>query len=147
MRRLIYYRWLVDRSLTSHQRLRSYGDGTSVYSFIRQTGDTPGSNLRPLVYKEVSVYYRAVPPPRGRAGDTCIRGNERVFDQSLDTAVRGKYPGFALYRKKGPWNEKIADCGNGLNDDQPPQGGAFSRDLLQAKVKVPAIPRGWGPWL
>ena len=31
--------WLVDWGLTSHQQQRSYGDGTSVYSPIRQTGD------------------------------------------------------------------------------------------------------------
>ena len=30
---------LVDWGLTSHQQLRSYGDGTSVYSPIRQTGE------------------------------------------------------------------------------------------------------------
>ena len=35
---------LVDWGLTSHQQLRSYGDGTSVYSPIRRTGEpaTPG---------------------------------------------------------------------------------------------------------
>ena len=31
--------WLVDWGLTSHQQLRSYGDGTSVYSPIRRTGE------------------------------------------------------------------------------------------------------------
>ena len=31
--------WLVDWGLTSHQQLRSYGDGTLVYSPIRQTGE------------------------------------------------------------------------------------------------------------
>ena len=30
--------WLVDWGLTSHQQLRSYGDGTLVYSPIRRTG-------------------------------------------------------------------------------------------------------------
>ena len=29
--------WLVDLGLTSHHQLRSYGDGTSVYSPIRRT--------------------------------------------------------------------------------------------------------------
>ena len=35
---------LVDWVLTSHQQLRSYGDGTSVYSPIQRTGEpaTPG---------------------------------------------------------------------------------------------------------
>ena len=36
------------------------------------------------------------PHPRGRAGDN--HENERGFDQSFATEVRGKYPGFALYR-------------------------------------------------
>ena len=30
---------LIDWGLTSHQQLSSYGDGTSVYSPIRQTGE------------------------------------------------------------------------------------------------------------
>ena len=34
-----------------------------------------------------------------RAGDS--RRNDRGFDQSLATAVRGNYPGFALYEQKG----------------------------------------------
>ena len=36
---------------------------------------------------------------RGREGDS--RENERGFDQSFATAVRGKYPGFALCMQKG----------------------------------------------
>ena len=39
------------------------------------------------------------PPPPGEGGDS--RGNERGFDQSFATAVRGIYPGFVLYRQKG----------------------------------------------
>ena len=35
----------------SHQQLRSYGDGTSVLSIIRKTGEARVSNTRPLVYK------------------------------------------------------------------------------------------------
>ena len=31
--------WLVDWGLISHQQLRSYGDRTSVYSPILQTGE------------------------------------------------------------------------------------------------------------
>ena len=31
--------WLIDWGLTSHQQLRSYGDGTAVYSPIRRTGE------------------------------------------------------------------------------------------------------------
>ena len=41
----------------------------------------------------------ARPPSPGRAGDS--RGNERGFDKSFATTVRGKYLGFALYRPKG----------------------------------------------
>ena len=39
--RLVYMNvgWLVDWGLTSHQQLRSYGDGTSVYSPIGRTGE------------------------------------------------------------------------------------------------------------
>ena len=40
------------------------------------------------------------PSPAGRAEDSS--GNERGFDQSFAMAVRGKYPGFALYRQKRP---------------------------------------------
>ena len=38
------------------------------------------------------------PHPRDRAGSS--GGNEQGFDPSYNTAVRGKYPGFALYRQK-----------------------------------------------
>ena len=31
--------WFVNWGLTSYQQLRSYGDGTSVYSLIRRTGE------------------------------------------------------------------------------------------------------------
>ena len=44
----------------------------------------------------------------GGAGDS--HGNERGFDQSCATAVRGKYPGFALCMQKKAVNEKIAGC-------------------------------------
>ena len=50
------------------------------------------------------------------------------------TAVRGKYPGFALYS-------------SGFTNEQSPQGGAFSRDLLDQKSKSLLLARAWGPWL
>ena len=37
-------------------------------------------------------------PPWGRAGNSSR--NERGFDQCFATAVREKYPGFALYKQK-----------------------------------------------
>ena len=42
---------VIDCGLTSHQQLRSYGDGTSVYSLNPKDWRSPGSNLRPLVNK------------------------------------------------------------------------------------------------
>ena len=45
-------------------------------------------------------FVTTVPTPRGRAGDS--HGNEQGFDQSFAMAMRGKYPGFALYKPKGP---------------------------------------------
>ena len=45
-------------------------------------------------------FVTTAPHPRGRAGDS--RGNERAFDKSFAMAVRGKYPGFALYGQKVP---------------------------------------------
>ena len=53
----------------------------------------PGSRRYALVICNHGLH------PRGRAGDS--RGNQRGFDQSFATSVRGKYPGFALYRQKG----------------------------------------------
>ena len=60
--------WYLDHRLllllcwgfTSHQQLRSYGDGTSVLSLMRKTGEAPppGSNSRPLVYKAGSLTAR-----------------------------------------------------------------------------------------
>ena len=55
------------------------------------------------------ICYHARPLARQRAGNS--RGNEQGFDQSFATAVRVKCLGFALYRHKGPSNEKIAGCG------------------------------------
>ena len=65
-----------------------------------------------------------------------------------------KYPGFAFYRQKGPWNEMIA-CwsrwGGGGGDGQlwfyqqaVPAGWGLQRVFAEPKVQVPAIPRGWG---
>ena len=53
---------------------------------------------------ELVTFYALVicnkaPHPRGRMVDSC--GNERGFDQSFATTVRGKCMGFALYRQKG----------------------------------------------
>ena len=45
-----------------------------------------------------NVHKRGAGGEGGVAGDT--RGNERGFDQSFATTVRGKHPMFALYRQK-----------------------------------------------
>ena len=37
--------------------------------------------------------------------------------------------------------------GRGFTNWMSPQYRAFSRDLLDEKSKVPAIPLGWGLWL
>ena len=47
----------------------------------------------------LAICNHASPPP-GEGGGS--RGNELAFDDSFVTAVRGKYPGFALYEQKGP---------------------------------------------
>ena len=70
-------------------------------------------------------------PPRQDGGS---RGNKQGFNKSYETAVRGKYPGFTLYRRKVSQDEmkNIAGCdgGNtsGFINEQTPQGGAFSGD-------------------
>ena len=95
----------------------------------------------------------------GGGGDSC--GNERGFDQSFATAVRAKYPGFALHvpgiYAKRTVNEKIAGCGRKqllfyqgpyiATNEQSPQRGAFSGDLLDLKSKSPLFPGPGGPWL
>ena len=48
-------RKLVDWGLTSHQQLRSYGDGTSVYSPIRRAEEARDRNCDPLVYKASDI--------------------------------------------------------------------------------------------
>ena len=47
--------WLVDCGLTSHQQLRSYGDGTSFYSLVRQTGEALDRTCGPWVYKASDI--------------------------------------------------------------------------------------------
>ena len=46
--------WLVDWGLTSHQQLRSYGDGTSVYSPIRRTGEARDRTCDPWFTRRVT---------------------------------------------------------------------------------------------
>ena len=46
--------WLVDWGLTSHQQLGSYGDGTSVYSPIRQTGEARDRTCDPWFTRRVT---------------------------------------------------------------------------------------------
>ena len=46
--------WLVDWGLTSHQQLRSYGDGTSVYSPIRRTGEARDRTCDPWFTRRVA---------------------------------------------------------------------------------------------
>ena len=53
-----------------------------------------------IVYALVICNHCPNPHPWGRAGDS--HGSERGLDKSFASAVRGKYPGFALYRQKGP---------------------------------------------
>ena len=75
------------------------------------------------------------------AGDS--RGNERGFGQSFATAVRGKYPGFALNRQKSREMKRQQAAGensSSFTNEQSPQGGAFNRDLLDQKSKSPLFP-------
>ena len=44
----------VDWGLTSHQQLRSYGDGTSVYSPIRRTGEARDQTCDPWFTRRVT---------------------------------------------------------------------------------------------
>ena len=44
----------VDWALMSHQQLRSYGDGTSVYSPIRRTGEARDQTCDPWFTKRVT---------------------------------------------------------------------------------------------
>ena len=65
--------------------------------------------------------------------------------------MRGKCQGFVLYRQTWQCNENITDC-EGKRAVVLPTGCPRSAGLLagicRTKVKVPAIPRGWGgPWL
>ena len=46
--------WLVDWGLTSLQQLRSYGDGTSVYSPIRRTGEARDRTCDPWFTRRVT---------------------------------------------------------------------------------------------
>ena len=46
--------WLVDWGLTPHQQLRSYGDGTSVYSPIRRTGEARDRTCDPWFTRRVT---------------------------------------------------------------------------------------------
>ena len=55
-------RKLVDWGITSHQQIRSYGDGTSVYSPIRRAGEARDRTCDPLVYKASDIYnYCTIP--------------------------------------------------------------------------------------
>ena len=78
------------------------------------------------------------------------RGNERDFDQSVATAMRRKFPGLLYIGKKGREMKKIAGCG-GKTAVVLPTSSLRRLGLLAEfaglKVKVPTIPRVWGPWL
>ena len=99
-----------------------------------------------LSFPNVLVICNHYPHPRAsaRAGDS--RGNERGFDRSFAMAVRGKYPGFALYRQKGcEVTEKRQAAGennSGFTNEQSPRGGTFSGDLLDQKSKSPLFHGG-----
>ena len=84
-------------------------DVTDLVNSRDMTKDSPCLNLDLLFsYKKIQMQQilmllslvTTAPQPRGRAGDS--RGSEQGFDKSFAKAVRGKYPGFALYRQKGP---------------------------------------------
>ena len=74
------------------------------------------------------------------------RGNERGFDESFATAVRGKIQSLLYICIKGPWNKKIAGIGENSSGftNETRQGWAFSGFFAGPKVKVPVISRGWG---
>ena len=58
------------------------------------------------------------------------------FDQSFATAVRGRYPGVALYSKKCREMKRKQAAGEyclGFTNKQSPQSGAFSGDLPDQK--------------
>ena len=65
------------------------------------------------------------------------------------TALRGKYPGFALYMQKRGMNKKQGAWENnsGFTNEQSLQGGAFSGALLDQKSKSPLFPGPGGPYL
>ena len=52
---LICCKRLIDWGLTSHQHLRSYGDGTSVYSPIRRTGEARDRTCDPWFTRRVTL--------------------------------------------------------------------------------------------
>ena len=67
-------------------------------------------------------------------------------------AVRGKCQGFVLYRQTWQCNENITDCGGKRAVVLPtgcPRSAGLLAGICRTKVKVPAIPLGWGgvPWL
>ena len=76
-----------------------------------------------------------------------------MFYVLIVPAVRGKCQGFVIYRQTWQCNENKTDCGGGGGERAVvlPTGCPCSAGLLagicRTKVKVPAIPRGWGPWL
>ena len=65
--------------------------------------------------------------------------------------MRGKCQGFVLYRQTWQCNENITDCGGERAVVLPtgcPRSAGLLAGICRTKVKVPAIPRGWGgAWL
>ena len=64
--------------------------------------------------------------------------------------MRGKCQGFILYRQTWQCNENITDCGGERAVVLPtgcPRSAGLLAGICRTKVKVPAIPRGGGPWL
>ena len=81
------------------------------------------------------------PPPEG--------GQEfsRCFYFLIVPAVRGKCQGFVLYRQTWQCNENITDYGGKRAVVLPtgcPRSAGLLAGICRTKVKVPAIPRGWG---
>ena len=61
--------------------------------------------------------------------------------------MRGKCQGFVLYRQTWQCNENITDCGGKRAVVLPtgcPRSAGLLAGICRTKVKVPAIPQGWG---
>ena len=110
---------------------------------VTQTKKTPFLNTLDSLCNALVICNHAPPPPPPEGG----AGVKPCFYFLIVPAVRGKCQGFVLYRPQWQCNENITDCG-GKRAVVLPTGCPGSAGLLagicRTKVKVPAIPRGWG---